>query len=430
MRIGTGALLIALACGATHAAEAQLLDALLPQGVPGYGTEPGVTVVSRARPDTEPPGIHAGAFLLHPSIAEAIGFDDNVLGGAARQGSAFVETQPSLLVGSGWSRDAIGLYVSADDRRDLEAAGQDRTDWTVSLGSAVDVGTDRLTLAAAHFSNHQDRTEQDALPTDRPVAFQVNDTRAAYAWNAGRWTLTPGLEASSWHYDPTTVLGVPVNQNYRDRNVLQGDMTAAYELAPLRSLLLVARGIGQHYTTPAAGQPRLDSTGMQLLAGLDYDAGAVWRLRLLAGAEHRAFAAFPAQTAAIAEAELAWQPTGMTTVALTLNRSIEDAAQEGVAGFTSTSARLTLDHELRRDVLLHVATGLQHADFPQTGARQDAYTFDAGATWLASRYVRLTATYDLTAQQGGAVSTLPASGLPLSGSYTRNQAMLTLRLAL
>lgn len=425
MRIRAGIVLASLACGVPGPAAAQLLDSLLPQGVPGYATAPGVTVVSRVRPDTEPPGIHAGAFLLHPSLTQSVGFDDNVLGGAARQASAMVETQPSVLLGSGWSRDAFGLYAAADDRRVLQAPAQSRTDWTVSLGGALDLGSDRLTLAAAHIARHQDRTELDALPSDRPVAYRVDDARAGYAWTAGRWTLTPSLEASSWRYDPTTILGAPVSQQYRNHMELQGGVIAAYEQAPLRKLLLVARGVGQHYADPAPGQKRLDSTGTQLLAGLDYDAGAVWRLRLLVGAEHRAFAAFPAQTAAIAEAQLAWQPTGMTTVTLTLDRSIEDAAQEGVAGFTSTSARLALDHELRRDLLLHFAAGLQHAAFAQSATRQDAYRFDAGATWLASRSVRVTASYDLTAQQGGAVP-----GLPLSGSYTRNQAVLTLRLAL
>lgn len=418
-------LLAALACALGRGAAAQLLDAYLPPGVPGYATESGVTVASRARPDSDPPGIHTGAFLLHPALQEGLGFDSNVFGGSGQRGSAIVETQPSLLIGSGWSRDALGFYAAADDRRDLGAPAQSRTDWTVSLGGALDIGADRLTLAAAVVDRHQDRTELDALPSDRPVAFQVDDVRAGYAWNLGRWTITPALEASAWRYADTTILGAPASQAYRDRTELQGSVTASYELAPLRRLLLVETTLGQHYTAPSAGQPRLDSTGTELLAGFDYDADALWRLRMLVGGEHRNFAAFPGQTGIVAEAELTWQPTGLTTVTLTLNRSIEDAAQEGVAAYTITRAGLTLDQELRRDVLLHFGAGIQRADFPQQDVRQNAALFDAGATWLVSRSVRVIATYDLTAQRGAA----PAS-LLLSGSFTRSQAVLTLRLAL
>lgn len=427
MRTARTLALAMLATLLAHAAPAQLLQDFLPPGVPGYGTEPGVTVVSRAHPDTEPPGIRTGAFVLHPALQQSAGFDDNVLAGPHRQGSAVIETQPSLLVGSDWARHAAGLYFSADDRRYLHAPAQSNVDWTVSLGGALDLAQGRLTLAAARFARHQDRSELDALPSDRPVAFRVDDLRASYAWTTGRWTLTPSIEVSAWHYDPTTVLGAPLSQAYRDRNELHAGLTLRYQLAPLRHLLLVGRTIGQHYTRPAAGQPSLDSVGTQLLAGFDYDANAVWRLRVLAGAQHRGFAAaaYRPQTAAIAEAELAWQPTGMTTVALRVDRSIEDAAQEGVAGFTRTSASLSLDHELRRDLLLNFGAGVQHADFPQNSARLDAYTLHAGATWLAGRHLRVSATFDRIAQHGGA-----APALPLSGSFTRNRLLLLLRLGL
>jgi hypothetical protein len=104
---------------------------------------------------------------------------------------------------------------------------------------------------------------------------------------------------------------------------------------------------------------------------------------------------------------------------------MEDAAQEGVAGFTYTSARLTLDHELQRNLLLHASAGLQHADFLQGGTQQTSYTLGVGATWLVNRRVRVAASYDYTGQQGSGTA-----ALPISGDYTRGLALLTLRLGL
>ena len=109
-------------------------------------------------------------FILHPAWEQSIGYDSNVLGGPAPLGSWVLGTRPSLLLSSDWSRDALGLYVAADDRRDLDAPAQSRTDWTASLGGSLDIGRDRLTLAVAHIDGHEDRTELDALPTDQPVA--------------------------------------------------------------------------------------------------------------------------------------------------------------------------------------------------------------------------------------------------------------------
>ena len=421
---------LALGCGfAGGGAAAAWLDTLFPPGVPGYRAEPGVTVVSRLRPETVPEGVQAGAFTLHPVWEQSIGYDDNVLGGPSPLGSWVVGTRPSLLAASDWSRNALGFYAAADNRSDLNAPAQSRTNWTASLGGGLDIGRDRLTLAVAHIDGHEDRTDLDALPSDRPIAFQVNDVRASYAWLSGRWTVTPNVDASSWHYDPTSILGVPASQAYRDRTVLLGGTTVSYELSPQRTLVVVIRATGQDYTQPTPGAASLNSTGFQALAGVDYADDAVWRYRLLLGAEHRDFAAaatYPARTAGIAEGEIAWMPSGLTTVIGSITRSMEDAAQEGVAGLTLTTARLTLDHELRRDLLLHASAGLQHADFLQGGPPQTSYALGVGATWLMNRRVQLSATYAFTAQQGGSGT----AAAPLSGDYTRGLALLTLRFGL
>jgi len=428
MRVGWKVAALALGCGfAGGSAGAAWLDTLFPPGVPGYGTEPGVTVASRLRPETQPEGVRNGAFILRPAWEQSIGYDSNVLGGPTPLGSWVVGTRPSLLVTSDWSRNALGAYVAADNRSDLNLPAQSRTNWTASLGGSIDIGRDRLTLAAAHIASHQDRTDLDALPTDSPVPFQVNDVRAAYTWSSGRWTVTPNLEFASWNFSNTSIMGVPASQAYRDRNVLQGGTTVSYELSPQRNLVFVTRAIGQNYLHPSPGQPSLNSTGYQALGGIDYDNDAVWRYRLLLGAEHRNFAAaaYPARSAPIVEGEITWMPSGMTTVTATVTRSMEDAAQEGVSGFIYTNAKLTLDHELRRDLLLQASAVLQRANFLQGGGQQTSASFGVGATWLMNRRVQLSAIYDLTAQRGSGTATLP-----LAGDYTRSLVLLSLRLGL
>ena len=421
MRIGIQLALATFGCGVlAGSAAADMLSALLPAGVPGYGTAPGVTVASRLRPETQPSGVRAGAFVLHPVLEEAIGYDSAPFGSASG-GSWLLGTRPSLLVGSDWSRHALGAYVAMDDSRYLDAPAQSRTDFTASLGGALDIGRDRLTLSAAHLAQHQDRTQIGALATDRPVAFRLDDARASYALTAGSWTVTPNVQFASWQFSNSTLQGAPLAQNYRDRALLEGGLTLGYELAPRRDVLLVTRALTQHYLHGQPNQPERDSTGYQVLFGFTDDDGGVWRYSVLAGLESRQFAAsvYRAHTAAIGEAELAWNVTGMTTLTATLTRSMEDAAQEGVAGFTYTAAKLSVDHEYRRDLLLHVSAGVQRADFLQGGGYQTGYAAGLGVTWLMSRRLHVAATYDVSAQHGA----YPAS-------YTRHLTMLTLRLGL
>ena len=419
LRLASAAGILLLA-GTVGGARAQTLSGYFPAGVPGYDTMPGVTVLSRTRPDYQPPGIQVDSFLVSPSIEEGLGYDSNVLGGPGSPSSLTLGTHPSVTARSDWSRDAVAGILGLDDTRYLEAPKQSRTDATAAFGGTLAIGRDELTLAAAYLYRHEDRTSLDAVPSDTPVAFKLFDARVDYTVALGRLALTPNLELSNYQYTNTTIMGAPASQSYRDRNVLAGGVTARYEIMPLQNALLVLRGTATNYLTPQAGQPTRNSTGALVLVGLSDDRDAFWRYRLLLGWEERQFAAsaYRAHNAPVAEAELIWAPNGMTTVTGTLTRSIEDAAQEGEVGYTYTAGKLTIDHEYARDILLQATGGVQQADFLQ-GGRQRALLFGLGVTWLVDRRTRVSATYSYNDQQGGGVGT--------SGPFTRSLGLLTLR---
>jgi len=408
-------------------ASAQVLPDVFPPAVPGYGTDPGVTVQTRARPAFDSLGTRLGGLLVHPQIEESLGLDSNVLGQPAGKGSWLVRTAPSVLVASTSQRDPYGLYVSLDDTRYPNLPAQNQTNWTVGGGTTLAVGEDHLTLGAAHLSLHQAQGDLDALPTDQPIAYQVNDLRAAYATSLGRVAVEPNFDMASWRFGTASILGAPASQTYRDRDVAQEGITFRYDLAPLRSIVLALRGAEQIYTATPQGSAAPNSTSLSMLAGIDDATDGLWHYRLLAGYEHRAFSSFAyqAQGAVVAEADAIFTPRGMTTVTATLSRSIEDAAQEGVAGFVYSSAKLTIDYEWRRDVLLQASAGAQRADLLGGGGRQTALRGSLGATWLVNRRVRLIATYDALSTDGAGA---PATGL--AGRFTRSIGLLTLRLGL
>ncbi len=407
-------------------AEAQLLANYFPEGIPGYDTARGVTVLTRKRPLYDPPGIPAGGFILHPVLEEGVGYDTNVLGSAHASGSWGIVTRASLLAASNWSRDSVGGYVSVDDIRTPNLPAQGQTNGSASLGGGFDIGRDRATLAAAHLSLHQARTDIDALPSDIPVAYSINDVRAAYALNLSRLSVTPEANYSQYRYDSTMIAGAPSPQGYRNRNVAEGGVTLRYELAAGGHLILVGRATDTGYTAPQAGSPSRNSIGYVMLAGIDYDYDGVWRARLLLGWELRDFAApqYATHSAPIAEAGAIWTPSGLTTVSVTLSQTIEDAAQEGTAGYTYTIARLRLDHEYLRNVLLHASATAQRAVFTQGSGTQNSGTLGAGVTWLIDRHLRLSGDYAFTAQQG------TPNALPGSSSYDRSILLMTLRVAL
>jgi hypothetical protein len=419
----TRTLLAALALSVIRPATAQMLTSFFQEGVPGYGTQDGVTVQSRLHPDQMPLGLRAGDFRFWPSLSEGFGYNSNVLAGSPARGSWQIVTEPSLTIASDWSRDAFGAAASLQSIQYLSLPGQDRTNASLSTGGRVDIGQDQLTMGIAHLSGHEDRGQIDTLPSDQPIAFQLDDARASYAWTDGRWSLTPTAQLSNWTYDSTTILGAPASQSYRDRLVAQGSVTLRYERAPLRNLLFVVRALNQDYTRTPAGQPTPDSTAFQALAGFDYDDNAVWRWRLLVGGESRQFASslYAQQNTLIAEAGVTWFPSGDTSVGAMLSRETADAAQQGVSGLTYTAARLSIDHEILRNLLVNASIGLQRVAFFQGGS-QVAGTGGIGLVWVMDRSMRVAFTYNESRLQA-------SQGQPVE-NYTGGVGLITFRIGL
>jgi hypothetical protein len=420
-------LLGCIALAGVQVADAQLLSSFFPEGVPGYGTGQGVTVQSRARPEFDPLGIRAGTLTFRPLLGESVGYDDNIFGGPGHRGAWQIGTHPSFLMATDGSGGSAAAYVSADDFRYLGQPSQNRTDGAAFLGGTIPIGRDKITLGGFWLARHEDRTALDALPSDRPVAFTVFNLRASYAAEFGRFTATPSIEFNRWRFDNTTILGAPVSEAARDRTTTRTGVTLGYGWMTGRNVLWVNRVLTTHYDEPSAGAPSNNSTAWQSLLGVDYDDDTVWRYRLLGGVEHRQAASplVASQTTGIAEAEISWSPTGMTTLHASASRGIEDAAQTGLSSYTYTSARLSLDHEYLRNVLLNASATVRHASFNQTGGQQLGVAFGVGATWLINRDLRLSLTYDFSDVRN---THLPAA--TVAGDYTRSLTLLNLRLGL
>lgn len=414
----------AAALAAVTPARAQLLPDLPVARIPGSGVEPGVTVQSRLRPAYDPLGVPVGTGFLYPEVAQSIGYDGAVRGPDGGR-SLVLGTDASLLLVDRDPRHPLGLYLDLANTRTPALAAQDRTDFTAAGAATLALGAGRLSFGAAHRALHQDRTDPDALATDAPVAYRVNEAHIGYARGWGRLTLKPRLSLENWRFGAAAIGGVTAPQSYRDRDVVRLGLDGFYDLAPRRRLILAVRTAVQRYTDTPSGSATPDSRAIELLAGIDDASDGIWHYRLLAGWEHRAyrFGGYRAHDAAVGEADIVMVPGGMTTFTATLSRSIEAAAQEGVAGFVYTTARLTADYEWRRNVILEASGAVQQADLLGSSGSERVLRGGLQATWLLNRHLRVISSYDFAAVR-------TRGDHALGGSFVRSQFLLTLRAAL
>jgi hypothetical protein len=251
-------------------------------------------------------------------------------------------------------------------------------------------------------------------------------------------SLQPGIDVTWFNYDNGTVQGMPYVQAYRDRVMFTPSLTASYEFAPLRSLVLIVSDSDARYTNEQATTPTRNFNDISVLAGVNYDTGGEIRFRVLVGYETRHFSSvqFPTISAPTVEASAVWTPTGLTTITGTVARYIEDSASENTVGLTSTAVRLALDHEYLRNVLINANAGFIAYEYQQNQqnqgnqGNQSYLTLGTSVTWLINQHMRLVGRYDFATRQSNTPIVGLSTSQSLAGGYSDNRFLLQLRIGL
>lgn len=422
------AVLLAVMLVASAPAMAQGLLDQVPATIPGYDTRFGVPLLARAERRLQEMGIDVGTANLRPAAEVGVGYDSNVRGTASAQGSGFVGSSASLGILRDDRNVTLAGYLNVDDRRYFSAPAQSRTNWSATVGAGADIGGGRLNLAASHLALHQDRGDLDSIASDRPIAFQVEHARASYAYRFNRLSLTPNAEFTIYRFASTTIAGVPASQLYRDRQVARAGLAGRYELAPDSGIIFALSAANTRYQYRQIGQPSRNSTDGIALAGLDSGNGdpyeQPWRYSVLAGVQTRAFTApgVATRTVPVLDAQIHWQPTGLSGATLRVTRAIEDTALVNRESAVLSRARLVLEHEYARDLVFQVSGGVQVAEYRGAGT---GVSYNAGARvlWVINENLRAALSYDFTRWREGIQDSTPQDGLRL-----RNLMLASLRI--
>jgi len=432
--LNTGVAAGVLMLGMARTASAQRLDDYINANIPGFDTQPGVTVASRLRKGYDYQGLRMGDFTVLPELNQSIGFDSNVTGTKQPQGSGFSETQGSVQATSNWGRDSLGGLVSVDNNRFFSQPRQSYTNWTASAGGTYEIGRDVLYAGFTHLNLNQTPRDLDVPQLDAPIPFQIDDGRLNYRMVFSKLAVQPGIEIAGYSYSNGTAQGMPFIQSYRDRVEFTPSLTLSYDVAPLRSLVFVVNNSTARYTNQTPGSPTLNFNNFSALGGVSFDTGGKLRYRVLVGYATRHFSSsqFATISAPIVEASVAWNVTGLTTVTASAARYIQDGSSDSTVGYTETALKLAVDHEYLRNVLLNGHAVLYRDNYSQNQGTQTFYAVGTSATWLMNRHMRLVGSYEFSSRQSDttALFNSPGSIQGFGASYADNRFLLQLKVGL
>lgn len=360
----------------------------------------GIGILDRARPDFDAKGIPLGAFRAFPSVDVRINVTDNVFEtDDPTESDVSFDVAPAIELRSEWSQHELELYAALLSRTYAENSSEDLTDWTIGARGRLDVR--RGTAAFADISQsaeHEGRSSPDtpgnaAEPT-RFTRFH-SEARLETAPQPVRLLFAGGL--NSYAYDATPLNGGGfISNRDRDRDEYSLRGRILLELSPGYLGFIEAAWDKRDFDLPIdrTGVNR-DSTGTALNVGLEFEVVAflqgevfVGYLERHSGAPLQDFSGFNYG------AELTWAATQLTTVRLAAARVLNDTTIAGASISSDNRFSITIDHELRRNVLLQGGVRLVDSEFEGT-PREDTYVAaHFGATYLFNRNLSASAQYE------------------------------------
>jgi len=385
--------------------------------------ERGETVTNRPRPELDPLGVRAGGLSIYPRLGLQEFYNDNIFATDSNETDDFITLiSPRVDVTSDWTKHAFDLYAKAAIGRYADQTGEDFEDFSVGTNGRLDI-TQRANLRAGvgYDRLHEGRGSPDDVrrtggsPAVEPTLFDDSSAFLTYRQLLGRFLLESGGVVDRLTYDNVRrENGETIINNDRDRAIIGGNLKIGYEFMPGYTAFTKGEVDYRRYDDLCCdalnplNQFDRDSQGYLIEVGTDFDVTAVLFGNVAIGYRSQDYddSRFDTIGDVAGRASLTWNPTGLTTVSASITRGdVIETTQSGSPAIFETTGRVTLDHELLRNLLLQAVVSVSDDDY-QDIDRSDTYVRAGfGAKYLMNRYIHLDLSYDYLSRgsnaQGG-----------------------------
>ena len=339
-----------------------------------------------------PLGIRTGAFLIYPSIATGLTYDDNVFATNGDEDDDFIFTlRPEVRAESQWSRHSLaatafgefGLYESEDD--------SNYQDFGTALTGRLDVTRDSRTTGSIGISRlHEDRESADDTGDQDVTQFWRSDARVNHRHNFARLFVQPSLFAQRLNFESAG----DFDNAERDRNRYGAGFRAGVNVSPRLNVFGEVNGDVVRYDDAGSDD---DGQGGDVRAGVEVDISRLVIGEVSLGYAYRQYDSSENEGGLAGDMGITWTPTQLTTVDFTGQAGFQESTVffEGdqASGNLNTGIGVAVNHDLRRNIRLNANARFDRDDFQGTSRVDDTFRVGAGVTYLLNRNLSVDATY-------------------------------------
>jgi hypothetical protein len=381
-----------------------------------------LSVSQRPRANYGPLGLRLSQFIVSPSLDVQGVYDTNIYATPSNATSDFItDVSPALTVQSDWTRHALGLRLQGEFKEYAAHSSENVGNLTVAATGRLDIARDVYALGGAGYELlHEDRGAPNVVSGRFPTQYTVTSANAAFVYMPSRlgFRLDGTVDSYGFNNVPATI-GPVINETARDRVVYALAPRVTYEITPQYNAFIRAVVNRRQYNSTR--QPDgLDRSS----TGYEIDAGTALNLAELVSGE--IYVGFLAQdydqpashtlSGADFGASLLWNMTPIDSLRLNVARTIEESTLTNSLGYLQTTAKLSLEHELLRNIVLIGSLAYLNADFQDAPGGNDFYDASLGGRYYFNRYLSAGLTYDFRYR----------SAIPLLSQYTRQVIALQL----
>jgi hypothetical protein len=393
-------------------------------GGASFAQEPqrGEPVADRARPDYDAIGMRLGSFIFLPKIDVSETYNDNIFSTQKdKDHDLITRVQPEIALESDWNNHALNFSAGSDVGRYQRSDSENYEDYNVSLSGQIDVRRDtNITAGISYATSHEDRGSPDDSGGISPTETSDLNSRLGVSNKWNRVTLDVGLAAVVKDYDDVGLSGGTISNNDdRDRKKYTLSTRLGYEIVPAYEGFVTASYNKINYDSGLddAGVNR-DSDGYAVTAGTRIDLSGSVTGDVSIGYLRQDYddATLENITGPTVGAALTWNVTNLTTLKGSVDRTISQTTQAGASGSLTTKIGGSVDHELRRNVLLGGNLSGSTQKYRGNGREDDLYVAGAYARYLLNRSFNVSANYDFSRKNSNAANS----------SYSQNVFLIRL----
>ena len=323
------------------------------------------------RPDYDYDGIPIGSMMLKADVDVRLDYDSNIFLTSVDEADDFrLHINPSLSLTKEIGSGAITAEGHMGFRRHLSQVRENSTTYGASVNYAVSgmkAQNFNATVAVNRNIERRGDPETRAGPTDRPREINAFLAEAAYSRSSGRIRATFAVGTEKYNQlDPA--------DDDRDLQVYRASLTVGYKLASSLDLFTQVYINRRDFRLPRDfnGVDR-DQNTYGALFGVRREIGDRLYGKLGVGifrTDPEGAAFLPPHTGLRLDGQVTWAPRDRTSFNFRISRGDVATVRSGASTRVDTVARLTIDQEIRHNLLGQVS--ISYVDLHYLGESHDS----------------------------------------------------------